>query len=210
MFAWLAVGMSGIMYVSVSRTDRVRLSAFFKFLTIAVLLVALMYAEGISGLSISAKWVALGLLLSLVGDQMFMLPRRFYRYGIPFFVLVSICYSKAFWLQIPGELSLWLPSMLYAAIVIVFLVGLPKLSAIVIPVAIFGTCLVQMAWAAAEVWMQLGTVQALYGCLGASLLLLSSVGHAFKHKDLPAKNGNILLDSGYFISQALITASAMG
>ena len=210
MFVWLAIGVSGIMFISVSRLRTVWLSTLLKFASVSLLLFILLVQLGSSDMVEYSEWIALGLLCALLADVLFMLSPNQYSAGIGLFVIASLSYSKAFWLQVPGQLSLWLPSMLYAAIVIVFFIGLPRLAEIVLPVIILGCCQVQMTWAALEVWMQTGTVQALYGCLGASLFLLSCVMWAFKHKERPKRNGNPFLDTCYFISQALITVSVTG
>ncbi|PJC84991.1 hypothetical protein CSW98_17035 [Vibrio sp. HA2012] len=209
MFAWLAVGLSGAVYVSAGWMDKNRVSALFKLLTVILLIATLLVQDISEGQSLSAKWVTAGLLMSLIGNLIFILSERFYQPAVFVFVVASVCYSKAFWGQVSGPLSLWLPAMLYAAFVILFLLGLPRLSGIALPVVLLGSGLIHMTWGAAEVWMRQDTLSAHYACLGASLLFFCCVGHAFKHEEQPARKGNVLLDSTYFLSQSLITASVL-
>lgn len=207
MFAWLAVGASGGVFLYATQMEKKKLAGLFKLLTM-VLLIILLCSHG-GGLSLSARWVVAGLVFSLAGNVIFLLSHRFYPLAVFAFVLVAVCYGKAFWVTQTGSLSFWIPSMLYAALVILFFIGLPHLSGVVLSAVILGTALTQATWAAAEVWIQHSSQSALFGFIGAFLLQSCCIGHAFKHRALPAKNGNMLLNSAYFFSQALITASVL-
>ncbi|PWI31874.1 hypothetical protein DI392_18510 [Vibrio albus] len=208
MFVWLAVGASGGVCLCATQMEKKRLAVFFKLLTMVLLVMTLFHHSG-GELLLTEQWVLAGLAFSLAGNLFFLLSNRFYELAVLSFVVVSICYGKASWLQLSGPLSYWIPSMLYAALVILLFIGLPSLSGILWSVVTLGAGMVQMTWAAAEVWMHQSSPASLLGFTGAFLLLTCCIGHAFKHKGLPAKNGNLVLNSTYLISQALITASVL-
>jgi uncharacterized membrane protein YhhN len=207
MFAWLAVGASGGVFLYATQMEKKKLAGLFKLLTM-LLLIILLCSHG-EELSLSARWVVAGLVFSLAGNLIFLLSNRFYPLAVFVFVLVAICYGKAYWVTLSEPLSFWIPAMLYAALIILFLIGLPYLSGVVLPAIILGSALTQATWAAAEVWLQYNSQPALFGFIGTSLLQSCCIGHAFKHRTLPAKNGNLMLNSAYFIAQALITASVL-
>jgi uncharacterized membrane protein YhhN len=209
MFAWLAVGASGGVSLCATQMKKKRLAGFFKIFTIVLLIITLCVHGYTTGLSLSAKWVTVGLLLSLVGSLMFLFSNRFYPLAVLWFVLASLSYGDAFWLQLSGPQCYWIPSMLYAALVILLFVGLPSLSIILLPVIFQGIGMAQMTWAAAEVWIYYQSQAALLGFIGSSLLFSCCIGHAFRYRSQPVQNGSLTLNSLYFLSQALITASVL-
>ncbi|KXF82684.1 lysoplasmalogenase [Enterovibrio coralii] len=206
MLSWFAVCCSGLLHINAAYKGPRWQFYLFKPLTIAILIViALMGGQESS----YTYWIVAGLAFSLVGDVFLMLPKDRFIPGLLSFLVAHILYSVAFWQQFDGPMIWWLPSLIGAASVLIFLLLLPNLGQLLIPVGLYIAVIAQMAWGAGEFWMAEHSQMAAYAFGGALLFMLSDTVLAFDRFKGPFRTSVLLIMSTYFSAQGLITASVL-
>lgn len=206
MLSWFAVCFSGLLHISAAYRGPRWQFYLFKPLTIALMMaIAAMGAEP----SAYTHLILAGLLFSLLGDIFLMLPKDRFIPGLLSFLVAHILYSVAFWQQFEGPMVWWLPSMIGAAGVIIFLLLLPNLGALLVPVGLYIAVIAQMAWGAGEFWMNTHSQPAAYAFGGALLFMVSDTVLAFERFKGPFRTSVLLIMGTYFCAQGLITLSAL-
>ncbi len=204
MWSWLSVALSGFISISASESNQKMQAAVFKTLTMFMLVVMLWSQESLVGLA--AWWVTLGLIISALADSLYLFNKH-KRLCFSAYIGAQLCYSTSFWQQLSGEIVWWLPAMLLAIGIVVFFLMLPKIDKLIFPVVIMGMMLLQLNWAAGEVWLFSGTVSGSLGFLGTIILTLSAgllAVHDYRH---PIAFGRYLISGSYLLAHAFITAS---
>ncbi|MGR5234948.1 lysoplasmalogenase [Vibrio rotiferianus] len=203
MWSWLAIGLSGMYSVLGAKQDSPTQSLVFKVFTL-LLLATLALTEGEP--APHTYWIVGGLLVSMFADTLHSFKSRkpIYFAG---YLLAQICYSKSFWIQLNGEIVWWLLALLLAASVVAFFLLLPQLDSLVFPVVIMGIMLVQLAWAAGEVWLQSPTLATALGFSGTLLFIYSALAYAIHGYRKPMKHAYAWVTGSYFLAHALIVAS---
>ncbi|MDA0150315.1 lysoplasmalogenase family protein [Vibrio sp. LaRot3] len=202
MWSWLSVALSGFISISASENNHKKQAIFFSSFALFLLLVMLWTQESLVG--ISAWWVSLGLIISILADALY-IRKKAQRTCFAFFLAAQICYSTSFWLQISGEIVWWLPAMLLAMGIVVFFLLLPKIDRLIFPVVIMGMALIQLNWAAGEVWLlQQNHLLGLLGTLSLTLSAALLAIHDYRH---PIWFGRYLITGSYLLAHCLITAS---
>ncbi|KKD61523.1 hypothetical protein RN22_05210 [Grimontia sp. AD028] len=206
MLSWVAVCFSGLLHINAAYKGPQWQFYLFKPLTIALMmLIGMMGGEASS----YTYLILAGLAFSLVGDIFLMLPKDRFIPGLSSFLVAHILYSVAFWQQFEGPMVWWLPSLIGAASVIVFLLLLPNLGPLLIPVGLYIAVIAQMAWGAGEFWMNAQTQVAAHAFGGALLFMVSDTVLAFDRFKGPFKTSVLLIMSTYFCAQGLITLSIL-
>ncbi|WP_325891342.1 lysoplasmalogenase [Grimontia sp. NTOU-MAR1] len=206
MLSWVAVCFSGLLHINAAYKGPQWQFYLFKPLTI----VLMMLIGVIGGEASSYTYLILaGLAFSLVGDIFLMLPKDRFIPGLLSFLVAHILYSVAFWQQFEGPMVWWLPSLIGAASVIIFLLLLPNLGPLLIPVGVYIAVIAQMAWGAGEFWMSAHTQAAAHAFGGALLFMVSDTVLAFDRLKGPFKTSVLLIMSTYFCAQGLITFSIL-
>lgn len=172
-----------------------------------VLLLGLAWNADVAGVYHDA--LIAGLVLSLVGDVFLMLPKDRFIAGLVSFLFAHIAYSVGFWSQLDGGMIWWLPAMLAAAGVIVFLLLLPSLGKMLLPVAVYIAVIVQMAWAAGEYWLTSGSTAAALAFGGALIFMFSDLCLAIERFRGPFKPSAVVVMGSYFMAQSLFVASLL-
>lgn len=206
MWSWLAVSLSGLLHISAATQGPKWQFYFFKPFTILLMLVLLIQSGGES----AYVWlIGAGLIFSMIGDVFLMLPKDRFLLGLASFLGAHVLYSSAFWLQLSGDMVWWLPAILFAAGIIIFLLLLPNLGNMALPVIGYILVIVQMAWAAGEVWLTSRTGVSLLAFSGALMFMLSDVILAFDRFKHSTKLSTTMVMGCYYVAQGLITASAI-
>ena len=203
MWSWLAVSLSGIGAIAGAKHGHVTQTLIYKVFTFVLLAtIALSQPE----ITTYSYWIVGGLVVSALADILHTLSKRKPLHFICFLV-AQLCYSKAFWLQLSGQVVWWLFALLLAACVVAFFLLLPRLDKLVFPVVIMGMMLLQLNWAAGEVWLLTGAWASLLGFLGTLTLTLSAgllAVHDYRHS---IRYGRYLISGSYLLAHSLITAS---
>ncbi len=177
----------------------------FKPLT-TVLVIALAVYAG-SGQSIYFYVILAGLLLSLVGDILLMLPSDRFVPGLVSFLMAHLFYIAGFTIAADYHFSLEsvLPFLVFAVVMIVLLY--PKLGEMKVPVIIYTGVIMIMGWRALDLWSYTDQVPALSAFIGAIFFMISDSALAwerFRNK-FPCSQPIIL--GTYFVAQTLIAWS---
>ncbi|WP_394252770.1 lysoplasmalogenase [Vibrio profundi] len=205
MWSWLAVSLSGIGAVSGTKHGHKTQSLFYKVFTFVLLATIVLTQHPIQEYS---YWIAGGLFVSAIADAFHTLTKKRALYFFCF-LLAQLCYSKAFWVQLSGELVWWLLALLLAASIVAFFLLLPQLDKVVFPVVIMGIMLIQLTWAAAEVWLIESTMNHAIGLIGCIILSLSALASALNRYRKPLTRAYMWVTGSYFFAHGLIVASVV-
>lgn len=184
---------------------RSQIYIFKPLTTILIMLVALTAAEPRGAFYQYA--IVVGLVFSLAGDILLVLPSDRFIPGLVSFLLAQIAYIVAF---VPGTQWLstfWspLPFVVYAVVLLSVL--LPHTGKMRAPVLMYGVVIVTMAWRAGERWLQLPGSSTLFAFVGAALFVLSDSSLAV-NRFVTKYRGERLITLGlYYAAQWLIALS---
>jgi uncharacterized membrane protein YhhN len=155
------------------------------------------------------RWlVVLGLLCSLVGDVMLMLPgERNFVFGLVAFLVAHLFYIAAW--RTRGEFGFtWWLAVLYVAYMVTLLYLLwPHITSLRVPVVVYAAVLMVMGWQAAELWLTWRDWSALAAMLGAVLFLLSDSTLALNQFRAPVAQSSVMVMSTYWAAQLLLAWS---
>lgn len=151
-----------------------------------------------------------GLLCSLAGDILLMLPGDRFSAGLLAFLLAHLAYIVAFAAAPgsdfgPGSALVLLPLALYGGIV--FCTLAPHLGRLRLPVCLYLLAIVAMAWCALDRWRATGTVAAGFAALGALLFVVSDTFLARNRFVARFDAAQPLILGTYFAAQWLIALS---
>ena len=206
MWVWLAIALSALLHITAAYHGPRWQFYIFKPFTL-LLLIGVGWQAGDGGFYHMA--IMFGLILSVVGDVFLMWPKDRFIPGLAAFALAHIVYSAAFWSQLGDQILWWLPSMLAAVGVIVFLLLLPSLGNMVIPVAVYIAVISQMAWAAGEFWLTTSTTTALLAFAGAVVFMFSDLCLAINRFRGPFRSATAMVMTSYFLAQSLFVATLL-
>ncbi|TFH89891.1 lysoplasmalogenase [Vibrio ouci] len=204
MWSWLSVALSGYISISANENNHLKQAVMFKTMSLFMLLVML-WSHSVP-MSAAAWWVSLGLAISMVADGLYLVKKHL-RLSFAGFIAAQLCYSASFWFKLSGDMVLWLPALLLGIGVVSFFLLLPKIDQLIFPVVMMGIVLLQLNWAAGEVWLIHGGAASAVGFIGSVTLTLSAVLlaiHDYKH---PLHQGRYLISGSYLLAHSLITAS---
>lgn len=171
-----------------------------------VILIALLPPHS-GAISYRALLVA-GLLCSLGGDILLMLPKDRFLAGLGAFLGAHLFYIAAFVTQ-AGGLGPWqliLPLALILALVTRWL--WPHLGVLRLAVLAYEVVILAMAWRAWVAWAALGTGCALGAAIGAILFVASDLMLAYNRFVRPLRGAPMWILGAYFAAQWLLALSA--
>lgn len=123
----------------------------------AVILSMLIWVLGMGGLDTPSLWFAIGLIFSLAGDILLMLPNRFFLYGTVAFMLAHIAYFAGFNQPLPDiTLALMAGMLAFAAMMLLVYAALrrgvkssPAFRRMAGPLAVYSLAISLMVFSAA-------------------------------------------------------------
>jgi uncharacterized membrane protein YhhN len=168
-------------------------------------------ALALTGIKGSRKFygcfILLGLLFSLLGDVLLMLPANLFVQGLVSFLIAHIFYIMAFsqgaGLRLNG-LSWW-PFLLFGVLIYGFM--LPSLKEMTIPVLAYMVVILTMGWRAYERWSQSKTRKAELALIGAILFIISDSALGINRFRLPFEWSTWVVLATYFPAQWFIALS---
>ncbi|MEZ8041572.1 lysoplasmalogenase [Vibrio sp. 10N.286.46.A8] len=203
MWSWLAVSLSGIGAITGTKHGHIGQALLYKVFTFVLLATIALTQSVVVDFT---YWVVVGLAISAIADVLHTVTQKRLLHFVCF-LLAQLCYSKAFWLQLSGEMVWWLFALLLAACIVAFFLLLPRLDKLVFPVVIMGIVLIQLAWASGEVWLLEPQLSHAVGFVGCCVLLLSALAYALNFYRSPIKGAYFWVTGSYFLAHALIVAS---
>ena len=148
-----------------------------------------------------------GLLFSLVGDILLMLPVDLFIAGLISFLIAQLIYTYAFRSGRPLRFK-YLAMLLFVIYgVLVYAILLPGLNGMAVPVAAYIVVILTMAWQAWDQWDQLRSRWALLAFIGALLFVASDSILALNKFGEPFYAARALTLSTYYTAQWLIANS---
>ena len=151
--------------------------------------------------------IVAGLICSLAGDVFLMLPGHHFVAGLVSFLMAHLAYIAAFRIGAGfGVRPILLLPFLVPAVVLLRLLW-PHLQRLRVPVVVYVTVLVAMAWQAAARATELGTAAAWSAAVGAAFFVVSDATLALNRFRHPFRAAQAIVMSTYVLAQALITFS---
>jgi uncharacterized membrane protein YhhN len=149
--------------------------------------------------------IVMGLVFSLLGDILLMLPQNRFIWGLAAFLVTHLCYIVAF---IPGvDLGiLWLLPLLFTLMVVAVILW-PKLDGMRAPVLVYALVITFMAWRALARLHDLDNSSAALAAVGAMLFLASDALLAIERFRTRFALAPLLVLGTYYLSQWLIVMS---
>jgi uncharacterized membrane protein YhhN len=153
------------------------------------------------------RLICVGLLCSLAGDVLLMLPRDRFVAGLGAFLLAHVCYIGAF-SSPAGPRATWrvgIPFVVLLAVLLLLL--LPHVGGLRLPATIYGAALVGMAWQAAERWHAARGSGPAAAAAGGALFIASDAALAVDRFVAPFHAASLVIMGTYVMAQWLIAAS---
>lgn len=155
-----------------------------------------------------AFWIFSGLILSAIGDVLLSLPKDKFISGLSSFLLAHICYVLGF-IGMVNTISWWIPVMILALGILAFLLLLPNLGTMTLPVAIYILIIVAMGSATAEYWLSYNSSSARLAFTGACIFMVSDLVLAIDRFRSSSKFSRHVVMFTYYTAQALLTLSVL-
>ena len=151
--------------------------------------------------------IVAGLLLSLSGDIFLMLPSDQFITGLISFLLAHLFYIAAFVINRPFRFSIRsiLPYAIYG--ISIFILLLPHLGNMKLPVLIYIVVILVMGWQSWERWHAIGESSALLAVFGATLFIFSDTALAIDRFRGHFALARLMTLAFYFSAQWMIAVS---
>jgi uncharacterized membrane protein YhhN len=178
----------------------------FKPLTMVfIILIAVLAKDPPSGRYKIA--IIAGLIFSMIGDVLLSLPMDVFVIGVFSFLIAQLIYTYAFRVGRSFRLRFLarLPFAVYG--ILIFVILLPGLNAMTLPVAAYVIVIMVMAWQAWDQWDDKRTQWALLAFIGAVLFVVSDSLLAINKFGEPFLAARALTLTTYFSAQWLIANS---
>lgn len=147
-------------------------------------------------------WIAGGLVASLAGDILLMLPQGLFVAGLAAFLFAHLCYITAFASNGAGRTAPLLPALPVFGIAGALLWYLwPSLGPLRVPVACYVIVIGTMAWQAIARWRVLGTTPALFAAAGSVCFLMSDAALAIRKFIAPFPGATLVILATYYAAQ---------
>jgi uncharacterized membrane protein YhhN len=178
----------------------------FKPLTMVfIILIAVLAKDPPSGRYKIA--IIAGLIFSMIGDVLLSLPMDVFVIGVFSFLIAQLIYTYAFRVGRSFRLR-FLPLLPFAVYgILIFVILLPGLNAMTLPVAAYVIVIMVMAWQAWDQWDDKRTQWALLAFIGAVLFVVSDSLLAINKFGEPFLAARALTLTTYFSAQWLIANS---
>lgn len=161
------------------------------------------------GASRYRAWIAAGLVASLAGDILLMLPQGLFVAGLAAFLLAHLCYIRAFTVDGAGLRAPLLPGIPVLVAAIAVLVYLwPSLGPMRVPVSCYVATITIMSWQAVARWWVRRTPDAAFAAAGSLCFLASDASLAINRFVAPFAGATLVILGTYYAAQWGLTRSA--
>ncbi len=205
--------LSFLVLLSASLTIRAELAEsqnqmyLFKVLTMLLIITVAAMTAGLPVRRYKALIIA-GLVFSLAGDILLMLPQDLFVPGVFAFLIAQAVYAYTF-IQVGGFYrSIWgaLPFVIYGIISFYYLA--PDLGEMTIPVLLYLLVIMLMIWQALGQYVQTRETRALLGLVGAVFFVISDTALAVNRFSTAINLAPLFVLGSYYLAQWLIALSA--
>jgi uncharacterized membrane protein YhhN len=154
-----------------------------------------------------ARWILAGLVFSLAGDVLLMLPSDRFAAGVASFLIAHLCYIAAFTHEAGFQLAPAPGLVLAVAAALVYQRLAPALGNLRIPVIVYVGVLVVMAWQALARSLTLPGSGPALAAVGACFFVVSDSALALARFQRPFAGSRAVVAGTYFVAQWLIALS---
>lgn len=182
---------------------------FYLSKPLPVALLAILVLSSPSSTLYYNDFIALGLVLSVLGDTLLMSPKDRFRAGLWCFVGVQASYGYAFSLMIPSYTGIFLPVLLAAIGVVIFLLLLPNMKNERWHVACYMAAVLFMAWNAIQAWQTSPLHTSILAGIGAIIFIMSDLVLAIDRFRASSDFSRHVVMFTYYTAQSLIALSAI-
>lgn len=162
-----------------------------------------------AGASRYRTWIAAGLVASLAGDILLMLPQGLFVPGLAAFLLAHLCYIRAFTVDGAGWRAPLLPGVpVFVAAIAVLIYLWPSLGPMRMPVSGYVATITIMSWQAIARWWVRRTPDAAFAAVGSLCFLASDASLAINRFVAPFAGAALLILGTYYAAQWGLTLSA--
>ena len=204
LWSFIAVCFSAWLFVDASYRGPTWQRWVFKPVTLILLLLLAWQAPMFNAIS---YLVLAGLLASLLGDALTLLPRQRLLYAVGAFFLSHLLYTIYFASQMTLSFFWPLPLVLVVLGALLIAVIWTRLEEMRMPVFTFIAMTLVMVWLAGELWFFRPTDTAFSGFAGATFLLLSNIVWLISHYRRRFRADNAIASACYFAGHFLIVRS---
>jgi uncharacterized membrane protein YhhN len=198
---------SAVITIWIEMADAGAIIYIFKPLT--TILILLIAATGQAPPSAAyQRTIVVGLVFSLIGDVLLVLPGDLFLPGLVSFLVAQICYTIAF-VRVGGFYRSLLAFVPFLALGLVMIaIYWPNLDGLTGPVFIYMMAILIMAWQALGQWRQTGERRALLAFVGALFFVASDATLALNRFGYPFASSPVVVLGTYYLGQWLIALSA--
>jgi uncharacterized membrane protein YhhN len=221
MLAVLSVlsGLSGIGHIVCEYKKHYPLIYTLKPLSVLLIIIAVGLHSPLNNYALLGNYAPLGnyataiiagLCLSLLGDIFLMLRHQKFIAGLVSFLLAHFVYIFAFYQQLSTQLH-WQNQLYFslpAAAYFAYLYG--GLGKLKIPVLVYVTAIVMMAFFSFEVYLSSDSVYSMAAFVGAVIFMISDATLALNKFKQPFRGAQIIILSTYYVAQWSIAYSTFG
>ena len=162
-----------------------------------------------AGTSRYRTWIAAGLVASLAGDILLMLPQGLFVAGLAAFLLAHLCYIMAFAADGAGLRAPLLPGIpVFASALAVLIYLWPSLGPVRVPVSCYVVAITTMSWQAIARWSVRRTPDAALAAIGSLFFLSSDLALAINRFMAPFAGASLMILGTYYAAQWGLTLSA--
>ena len=180
----------------------------FKPLTILLILyIPIIHSQHFWGINYSSLIIT-GLFLSMFGDIFLMFSEKYFIPGLVAFLLAHLVYIAAF-ISVDGIHYSWFSPIFFITGVLVFRVLNKNLGKLQIPVALYISAIVIMAWQAWELYLSTGSYGFGIAAVGTILFLISDFALSINKFLKPMNFVQFMILPTYFIAQWMIAISTL-
>lgn len=154
-----------------------------------------------------ARWIVAGLVFSLAGDVLLMLPSDRFAAGLASFLVAHLCYIAAFTSEAGMQIEPLVLAPLLVAVWLVYRRLAPGLGSLRIPVIVYIGVIVVMAWQALARCTVVPGAGPPLAAAGALLFATSDSALALARFQGPFKGSHAVVYFAYFAAQWLIAVS---
>lgn len=205
--ATVLIAISGFLHLWGSYKDKDWLFYIFKPVT-TLSIAALCYFLA-PELNTYVYLIIAGLILSTFGDIFLMLPKDRFIPGLASFLVAHVLYIIAFSgsFEITYTLTVIVPLVICGLIVLSIL--WPTLNEMAIPVVVYMSVIIVMAWLGCERYLAFDDSASLYAAIGALVFLFSDATLAFDRFKMQFKSAYAWIIVSYYVAQYFIAISVM-
>src|SRR2546423_181447 len=180
----------------------------FKPLTVVLVLLIALQTKHTTATQYKQLIIA-GLICSLAGDVLLMLPRERFAAGLVCFLFAHLCYIAAFTVGAGARaFSAWgaVALVLYGALMLRLL--WPRLGKLKAPVLVYVAAILLMAWQSLNRWLVAGDAGSAAALAGALLFVASDSALAWNRFRAEFRGAQAFVLGTYFATQWLIALSS--